>query len=93
MKVLKSYVRNPNRPEACMAENYIAEEAIEFCSEFLPELLGIGIPPSGDNTPADMVLYEKAPPGGDLVPVDRKALEQAHNYVLQNTKDVLPYIE
>ncbi|XP_057802767.1 uncharacterized protein LOC131018047 [Salvia miltiorrhiza] len=35
MRVLKSYVRNRNRPEGCMAECYIAEEAVEFCSEYL----------------------------------------------------------
>ncbi|RVW89710.1 hypothetical protein CK203_047225 [Vitis vinifera] len=35
MKVLKGYVRNRNRPEGCIAECYIAEEAIEFCTEYL----------------------------------------------------------
>ena len=32
MKVLKGYVRNRNRPEGCIVECYIAEEAIEFCT-------------------------------------------------------------
>ena len=31
-KVLKSYMRNCNRPEGCIVECYIAEEAIEFCT-------------------------------------------------------------
>ena len=43
MKVLKTYVRNRNRPEGCMVENYIVEEAIEFCSEFIAGVSSIGL--------------------------------------------------
>ncbi|CAL9018480.1 unnamed protein product, partial [Prunus brigantina] len=32
MKVLKGYVQNRTRPEGCIAERYIAEEAVEFCT-------------------------------------------------------------
>ena len=35
MKTLKSYVKNFARPEACMAEGYLAAECIAFCLEFL----------------------------------------------------------
>ena len=35
MKVLKGYVRNRNHPKGCIVEYYIAEEAIEFCTEYL----------------------------------------------------------
>ncbi|KAI3763957.1 hypothetical protein L2E82_13955 [Cichorium intybus] len=31
MKKLKNYVRNKARPEGCMAEGYVAEEALTFC--------------------------------------------------------------
>ncbi|KAH7837023.1 hypothetical protein Vadar_008640 [Vaccinium darrowii] len=44
MKVLKGYVRNRNRPEGCIAESHIAEEAVEFCSEYLTWVDSIGIP-------------------------------------------------
>ena len=44
MKVLKGYVRNHNRPEGCIAECYIAEEALEFCTEYLSGINAIGIP-------------------------------------------------
>ncbi|RVW72902.1 hypothetical protein CK203_056355 [Vitis vinifera] len=46
MKVLKGYVRNHNRPEGCIAECYIAEEALEFCTEYLSGMDAIGIPSS-----------------------------------------------
>ena len=35
MKVLKDYVRNTARPEGCIAESYLAEECMKFCSAFL----------------------------------------------------------
>ncbi|RVW74534.1 hypothetical protein CK203_053767 [Vitis vinifera] len=44
MKVLKSYVRNRNHPEGCIVECYIAEESIEFCTEYLSNVDAIGIP-------------------------------------------------
>ena len=44
MKKLKGYVRNPNRPKGCIAEAYIAEEAIEFCAEYLSGVDAIGLP-------------------------------------------------
>ncbi|KAL6315174.1 hypothetical protein AAG906_037406 [Vitis piasezkii] len=44
MKVLKGYVQNCNRPEGCIVECYIAEEAIEFCIEYLSNIDAIGIP-------------------------------------------------
>ena len=36
MKILKGYVKNQRRPEASVIERYIAEEAIEWCSNYMP---------------------------------------------------------
>jgi len=33
MKILKGYTKNLHHLEASIVERYIAEEAIEFCSE------------------------------------------------------------
>lgn len=35
MKTLKAYVKNFARPEACMAEGYLAGECLAFFLEFL----------------------------------------------------------
>ncbi|KAL4035588.1 hypothetical protein IC575_004291 [Cucumis melo] len=43
MKVLKSFVRNRNRPEGCIAEAQVCEEAVHFCSDFLSGLDEIGL--------------------------------------------------
>ncbi|KAL6289116.1 hypothetical protein ACE6H2_006626 [Prunus campanulata] len=46
MKVLKGYVQNRTHPEGCIAERYIAEEAVEFCTEHLSDISTIGVPSS-----------------------------------------------
>nr|GEX64517.1 hypothetical protein [Tanacetum cinerariifolium] len=45
IKVIKGHVRNRNRPEGCIAEETIAEETIEFFSEYYKTMKTIGIPP------------------------------------------------
>ena len=37
MKKLKYYVRNKARPEGSIAEGYVSEEALEFCSMYLKD--------------------------------------------------------
>ncbi|KAF6149140.1 hypothetical protein GIB67_025996 [Kingdonia uniflora] len=37
MRTYKLYVRNPIRPEACIAMRYITEEAIMYCMEYMPD--------------------------------------------------------
>ena len=41
MKVLKDFVRNTARPEGCIAECNLAEECIQFCSEFLKKTTNV----------------------------------------------------
>ncbi|KAL0556393.1 hypothetical protein IC582_004906 [Cucumis melo] len=52
MKVIKNAVRNRNRLEGCIAEGYILEEAVEFCSEFLCGIdpIGLGCQKLRDNS-------------------------------------------
>ena len=46
MKVLKSYVKNYKRSEGSIVENYIADESVEFCFEYLAKPDAIGLPKS-----------------------------------------------
>lgn len=41
---LKGYVINRHRRDGCIAECYVTEEAVEYCSEYLSSLYTIGIP-------------------------------------------------
>ena len=44
MKVLKGYTKSQYRPEANIVERYVAEEAIEFCSEYINTTTPVGVP-------------------------------------------------
>ena len=46
IKILKGYTKNLHRPEASIGERYIAEEAIEFCSEYIEKAKLVGLPKS-----------------------------------------------
>ncbi|RVW36288.1 hypothetical protein CK203_103040 [Vitis vinifera] len=89
MKVLKGYVRNHNRPEGCIAECYLAEETVEFCTEYLSGTHAIGIPKSNnyDNK------FGRPITGGRSTNIDHKLWLQAHHYVLENTTIIQPYID
>ncbi|KAI5338317.1 hypothetical protein L3X38_017588 [Prunus dulcis] len=87
MKVLKWYVQNRTDSEGCIAERYIAEEVVEFCTEHLSDASTVGVPSSqkmGVSKPLSRCTVSL---------VDRDLLNQAHLYVLENTEEVLPYIE
>ena len=44
MEILKGYVKNQYFSEASMIERYIAEENIEFCSNYMTKEKSIGVP-------------------------------------------------
>ncbi|XP_075480648.1 uncharacterized protein LOC142521314 [Primulina tabacum] len=89
MKVLKSYVGSRKHPECCIVQRYSAEEAIEFCSEYLNDLDPIGVPQSNRDPKSNIhgFLACKTP-----IIVPQVDLQQAHLTVLENTEEVSPYI-
>ncbi|GJU04997.1 putative transposase-associated domain-containing protein [Tanacetum coccineum] len=91
MKVIKGHVRNRNKPEGCIAEETIAEETIEFFSEYHKSMETIGIPPGKHET------YEneegKPLSAGKSSEVSAELFQKAHLYVIQNTDEIVPYIE
>ncbi|KAE8661113.1 hypothetical protein F3Y22_tig00116939pilonHSYRG00277 [Hibiscus syriacus] len=90
MKTLKGYVRNHHRPEGCIAKCYVAEEALEFCSDYLKNMKSIGNPHERAD---ERIRTGKPLSRGTVEVVDAKLLDEAHLYVLRNTADVEPYIE
>ncbi|GJX31604.1 retrovirus-related pol polyprotein from transposon TNT 1-94 [Tanacetum coccineum] len=91
MKVIKGHVRNRNRPEGCIAEETIAEETIEFFSEYHKTMKTIGIPPDKHVTNEN----EDGKPlsAGKSSEVSGEVFQKAHLYVIQNTDEIVPYIE
>ena len=49
MKVLKGYVRKGNNAKGCIVECYVAEEALEYCAEYLKGVKSIGVPLNRNN--------------------------------------------
>ena len=89
MKVLKGYTKNQYRPEASIMERYIAEECIEFYSQYIAPFKSVGLPA----TQLDQSRVGKGTRGYNVVTMTRHEVPQAHLYILNNTAEVLPYIE
>ncbi|KAE8731828.1 hypothetical protein F3Y22_tig00002511pilonHSYRG00313 [Hibiscus syriacus] len=87
MKTLKGYIRNHYRPEGCIAECYVAEEALEFFSDYLKNMKSIGNPHERVD---ERIRTSKPLPRGTVEVVDAKLLDEAHLYILRNTTDVVP---
>ncbi|GJT73436.1 putative transposon, En/Spm-like protein [Tanacetum coccineum] len=91
MKVIKGHVRNRNKPEGCIAEETIAEETIEFFSEYHKSMETIGIPPDKHET--DENEEGKPLSAGKSSEVSAELFQKAHLYVIHNTDEIVPYIE
>ncbi|GJU39152.1 putative transposon, En/Spm-like protein [Tanacetum coccineum] len=91
MKVIKGHVRNKNKQEGCIAEETVAEETIEFFSEYHRSMETIGIPPDKHET--DENKEGKPLSAGKSSEVSAELFQKAHLYVIQNTNEIVPYIE
>ncbi|XP_028758521.1 uncharacterized protein LOC114717527 [Neltuma alba] len=89
MKILKGYVKNPHRPEASIVERYVAEEVVEFCTEYLSGIKPIGLPESRHK---GMRVAGQGTRGFNVRPMKRDDVEQAHMYILNNIDEVQDYL-
>ncbi|XP_014522516.1 uncharacterized protein LOC106779013 [Vigna radiata var. radiata] len=88
MKILKGYVKNQYRPEASIVERYIAEEAIEFCIEYISDIEAVGVP----KTRHHGRIAGKDTRSAKVVTLARHEVIRAHFYILNNTDIVQPYL-
>ena len=85
---LKDYVRNRAYPEGSIAEGYIAEECLTFCSRYLEGVeMVFNRPPRNCDIIENADVYKFSSGGRVLekvesVVLDQKSLAQAHRYVL-----------
>lgn len=80
LKTLKGYVRNKSQPEGSIAEQYIAEECLIFCSRYLSE----NVETKSNRPDRNCNGYiGKA----THINLGDKIFEQAHRYVLFNTDE------
>lgn len=80
---LKSYVRNRAHPEGSIAEGYMAEECLTFCSRYLDSVETVFNRPSRnvEDASGSITNFE----------LDQKSWTQAHRYVLFNSDEIIPY--
>lgn len=94
MKKLKGYVRNKARPEGCIAECYLAEECMRFCSGYMKCVGALGSRHNRNEDTGDETILGGHPfTAGELIDLSEEELQIAHRYVLYNSAEVDPYIE
>lgn len=95
MKTLKSYVKNYARPEACMAEGYLAGECISFCLEFLQNSVPVQetINRNEDVESTELILEGRPLQKAAEIILTDKERDIAHRYVLMNMAVMAPYVE
>lgn len=93
MKTLKSFVKNYARPEACMAEGYMAGECLTFCLEFLKSSVPAWEIANRNEDLAPDDLEGRPIHKAKAVILTEKEREIAHRYVLMNTALLTPYVE
>jgi len=100
LRKLKCYVRNKARPEGSMAEGYILEECLLFCSKYLHDIETRYNQPerNSDGLSDDYGgLSVFSPSGAPLEKAKSKCLteeewRQARDYVLKNCDELQPYL-
>ncbi|XP_019264950.1 PREDICTED: uncharacterized protein LOC109242560 [Nicotiana attenuata] len=100
LRILKSYVRNYARPEGSIAEGYLAEESLTFCSRYLKNIsTKFNRPARNDGesvSHGEISIFKNSgwtKGGSDPAPLSRDELNQATIYVLQNCEEVWPFLE
>lgn len=102
MGTLKSYVRNRAHPEGSIAEGYLAEECLTFCSRYLDDVEAKFNRPIRNNDDGDTEMEQwpstfsklGRPIGStEMVTLEDMELVQAHRYVLFNCGAVNSFLE
>ncbi|KAG6405787.1 hypothetical protein SASPL_133381 [Salvia splendens] len=99
---LKSYVHNRSKPEGSIAEGYLAEECLRFCSLYLADY----VESKFNRASRNKIVTDNAKIGLDVFTINGRSLgkgiamrlddvtlTKAHQYVLFNCEAVRPYIE
>ncbi|XP_068319542.1 uncharacterized protein [Pyrus communis] len=100
LQTLRRYVRNKGRPEGSIAEAYLVDECLSFCSMYLRDVEsrrtrrgrnedGIGRGVSGGLSIFDSKGCYMG--SGENVELDLNVLDQCHRYILNNCDEVSPF--
>jgi len=101
LRTAKGYMRNKAHPEGSIAEGYILEEWLTFCSTFLDmdtklncadrhETVAVNEPPFGQSLFAAMDYNRR---GQTVKLLDRNEMRKIKHYIISNYDDAKPFIE
>jgi len=102
MYILKSYIRNRTRPEASIAEGYLADECMTLCSRYLHSIETKFHRPHRnyenqvENDGGLSIFNHPARGLGSQrvrTDVEKHELHKAHFYILKNCDEVQPFLE
>ncbi|XP_028074364.1 uncharacterized protein LOC114276753 [Camellia sinensis] len=95
LMTLKLYMRNRSHPKGSIAEGYLVEECMTFCSRYLDDVESKLNRPIRNYDVSDNpgILLGHALGKGEGFALDNTSWVQAHRYVLFNTAAVVPYRE
>ncbi|KAM6577712.1 hypothetical protein CsatB_029549 [Cannabis sativa] len=100
MKKLKNYVGNKARPEGSIAEGYVADEAVTFCSMYFKGCeTRFNRLDRNEDAPSVCrylsVFNSQSRPltSGIIKPLDHIGREKVEWYILQNSPEIQAYIE
>ncbi|KAL6579112.1 hypothetical protein OROMI_009328 [Orobanche minor] len=89
MRTYQGYVKNPYRPEGCIAERLFYEEVLAYASEFMINAMKIGLPVSRHSGKVD----GQGTIGRKQLDMSYNNWHKAHSYILHNEDEVVPYVE
>ncbi|XP_073307508.1 uncharacterized protein [Primulina huaijiensis] len=92
MKTLKGFVKNRARPEGFIAECYLAEERMIFCSAYIKKASTIGVHYNRNDDLENGLVEGRSISKGKEKILEDHVLQAAHRYVLFNTAEVEPYL-
>ncbi|XP_028115026.1 uncharacterized protein LOC114312932 [Camellia sinensis] len=95
LMTLKSYMRNRSHPEGSIAQGYLVEECMTFCSRYLHDVESKLHRPLRNCDVSDNpeILMGRALGKGKGFVLDNTTWVQAHRYMLFNITVVVPYGE
>ena len=101
LHTIKGYVRNKTHPEGSIAEGYIAEECLTFCSRFLDvdtklnradrhESTIVNEPPSGLSVFGE-IDYKRREQTTEIFGADE--VRKMRHYIISNCDEARPWVE
>jgi hypothetical protein len=106
LRTVKGYVRNKAHPEGSIAEGYISEECLTFCTRFFQgvstktdrperqEKSAVNEPPAGLSVFASRDMNRKRTTSKhNMEALGPEVLQTMRHYILSNCDEVLPWIK